>query len=247
MVVGGLDDKLTGAGGIPTGGILGGDSPAPAGTRMFPVGVRAVVLDKDGVLVNTEPEHERRLRTYLGERGIDCSEMPCLYGSNNEAIWSWVEPRDLARRGCLYQGFQKRWREEPMPYDRLLDPDVPSLLLTLRAAGLRLGLASSSPVWVIEDFLHASRLEGLFDAVLSGEQCVATKPAPDVYLRVMRELGVAPGETVAVEDSPTGILAAHRSGAFTCAVPLPEGVALDQSLADVRLSSLGSLADLIGL
>ena len=56
-----------------------------------------------------------------------------------------------------------------------------------------------------------------------------------------------PAEAVVVEDSPTGILAAHRSGACTCAVPLPKGVELDQTLADARLSSLGALAKLLGL
>ena len=215
--------------------------------RVAPAGIRAVIFDKDGVLVDTEPEHERRLRTYLGECGIDCSSMPCLYGSNNEATWSWVEPRGLERRERLYQGFRARWREDPIPYARLLDPEAPGLLRSLRAAGLRVGLASSSPRWVIEDFLWACGLEDAFNAVLSGEECAATKPAPDVYLQVMDALDVAPTEALVVEDSPTGILAAHRAGAFVCAVPLPESVELDQSLADVRLTSLGALAGLLGL
>lgn len=215
--------------------------PAP------PARVRAVVFDKDGVLVNTEPEHERRLRTYLEELGRDVSDMPCLYGSNNEATWGWVEPRDEALRERLYQGFRARWREEPMPYARLLDPEAPALLDALRAAGLALGLASASPSWVIDDFLRATGLEGRFDVVLSGEECAATKPAPDVYLSAMERLGASAGETVVVEDSPVGILAAHRAGAFVCAVPLPAGVALDQSLADAHLPSLGALTGLLGL
>lgn len=237
----------SGGGGADSAEAVASEGRGAAKTRALPEVVRCVVFDKDGVLVNTEPEHERRLRVYLGECGIDCSEMPCLYGSNNEATWSWVEPCDPERRERLYQGFRRRWHDEPIPYAQLLDSEALAVLRTLRAAGLRVGLASSSPAWAIEGFLRATRLLGQFDAVLSGEQCPATKPTPDVYLEVMRELGVKPAEAVVVEDSPTGILAAHRSGAFTCAVPLPKGVELDQTLADARLSSLGALAKLLGL
>lgn len=228
---------------VPVGRERAATAVAPAP----PARVRAVVFDKDGVLVNTEPEHERRLRAYLEELGRDASDMPCLYGSNNEATWGWVEPHDEALRERLYQGFRARWHEEPMPYARLLDPEAPALLDALREAGLALGLASASPSGVIDDFLCATGLEGCFDVVLSGEECAATKPAPDVYLRAMERLGASAGETVVVEDSPVGILAAHRAGTFVCAVPLPAGVELDQSLADAHLPSLSALAGLLGL
>ena len=85
---------------------------------------------------------------------------------------------------------------------------------------------------------EALGIGGLLDVTVSGEECAASKPAPDVYLRTMELLGVEPGQTLVVEDSPIGILAAHRSGARVCAMPLPEGVHLDQSLADVHLSGL---------
>lgn len=191
----------SGGGGADSAEAVASEGRGAAKTRALPEVVRCVVFDKDGVLVNTEPEHERRLRVYLGECGIDCSEMPCLYGSNNEATWSWVEPCDPERRERLYQGFRRRWHDEPIPYAQLLDSEALAVLRTLRAAGLRVGLASSSPAWAIEGFLRATRLLGQFDAVLSGEQCPATKPAPDVYLEVMRELGVKPAEAVVVEDS----------------------------------------------
>ena len=85
------------------------------------------------------------------------------------------------------------------------------------------------------------------DVTVSGEECAASKPAPDVYLRAMGLLGVEPAATVVVEDSPIGLLAAHRAGALVCAMPLPQGVSLDQSLADVRLSCLEDLLSLPGM
>ena len=95
---------------------------------------------------------------------------------------------------------------------------------------------------MIDGFVRALGIEALLDVTVSGEEVRASKPAPDVYLRAMELLGVGPAQTVVVEDSPVGILAAHRAGALVCAMPLPEGVELDQSLADVRL---GCLADVV--
>lgn len=204
----------------------------------------AVIFDKDGVLVNTEPYLDRRRRAFFREMGIDDSSFPSFYGSNNAVVWSCVEPRDTARRERLYQAFRRRFADEPVPYAELATPGVHEVLAELRDAGVRVGLASASPRWVIDGFLPALGIEGLVDVAVSGEECAESKPAPDVYLRAMELLGVTPERTLVVEDSPIGILAAHRAGAFVCAMPLPPGVELDQSLADASLSSLRDVVPL---
>lgn len=198
----------------------------------------AVIFDKDGVLVNSEPELDRRRRAFFAEEGIDDSGFPDFYGSNNKVVWGCVEPHDVERRERLYKKFRTRFAKNPMPYAELATPGVRETLSGLRQAGVRTGLASASPRWVIDGFVEALGIGGLLDVTVSGEECAASKPAPDVYLRTMELLGVEPGQTLVVEDSPIGILAAHRSGARVCAMPLPEGVHLDQSLADVHLSGL---------
>ncbi|HJA28634.1 MAG TPA: HAD family phosphatase [Candidatus Olsenella pullicola] len=198
----------------------------------------AVIFDKDGVLVNSEPELDRRRRAFFAEEGIDDSGFPDFYGSNNKVVWGCVEPHDVERRERLYKKFRTRFANNPMPYAELAAPGVRETLSGLRQAGVRTGLASASPRWVIDGFVEALGIGGLLDVTVSGEECAASKPAPDVYLRTMELLGVEAGQTLVVEDSPIGILAAHRSGARVCAMPLPEGVHLDQSLADVHLSGL---------
>ncbi len=205
---------------------------------------KAVIFDKDGVLVNSEPELDRRRRAFFAEEGIDDSGFPDFYGSNNKVVWSCVEPHDEVRREQLYEKFRRRFANDPMPYAELAAPGVRETLSGLRQAGVRTGLASASPRWVIDGFVDALGIGELLDVTVSGEECASSKPAPDVYLRAMDLLGVRPEQTLVVEDSPVGLLAAHRSGARVCAMPLPAGVTLDQSLADVHLTCLADVLPL---
>ena len=82
------------------------------------------------------------------------------------------------------------------------------------------------------------------DLTISGHDCSAFKPSPEIYQRAMRYLGVTPDESIVVEDSPIGIEAGRRSGALVCALRPPEGVRLDQSAADVVIEEL---IDVVGL
>lgn len=203
----------------------------------------AIVFDKDGVLVDTEPYYDQRRRAFFAEVGIDDSAFPSFYGSNNEVIWKTVVPNDPVRRRALYQQFRLKFANAPVPYARLCVPGMREVLHACRGLGLRMGLASASPCWVVGDFLSQLQLTDFFDVALSGEECPANKPAPDIYLKAMRRLGVSPAKTLVVEDSPLGIRAAHKAGATVCAVTPPSAPHLDQSLADVQLGELRALLD----
>lgn len=208
-------------------------------------GIRAVIFDKDGVLIDTEGEYDRRRRIFFAENGIDDSAFPDFYGSNNAVIWGCVEPNDPARREELYQAFLARFADEPLQYSRFLVPGVADTLRALKSKGLLLGLASSSPHWCIDDFLADCGLTGIFDVVLSGEEVAAPKPAPDVYLAVMRALGVDQSQVLVVEDSSIGLRAAHDSGARVCSILPPSAPDLDQSLADVHVDCFGDVLNLV--
>lgn len=205
----------------------------------------AVIFDKDGVLVDTEPYYDQRRRAFFAEVGIDDSAFPSFYGSNNDVIWKTAVPDDPDRRNALYQRFRQRFADEPVPYARLAVPDAKDVLLSCRRMGLKTALASASPQWVIDDFISQLGLDGAFDLTLSGEDCAANKPAPDIYLAAMARLRVPAEKTLVIEDSPLGIRAAHDAGATVWAVMPPSAPALDQSLADRRLPRLRDLLALL--
>ena len=81
----------------------------------------------------------------------------------------------------------------------------------------------------------------MLDYTISGHECSAFKPDPEIYLRAMEVLGVEPAECLVIEDSPLGIEAGKRSGARVLALRPHEGVNLDQSAADVVIDDLSDI------
>ena len=203
--------------------------------------IKAVLFDKDGVLMDSEAEYERRRQIFFSERGIDSSGFPDFYGSNNDVIWRTVEPNDAERRARLAVEFVERFKDEPMIYADYVYPAVRPTLEALRARGILTALVSSSPRKFIDRFLDETGLTELFDYTVSGEECENHKPAPDVYLRAMEALGVHPDEVLVVEDSPLGIAAGQAAGAFVLAPSVPSAPGVDQSEADARIVDISGV------
>ena len=87
-------------------------------------------------------------------------------------------------------------------------------------------------------------LSELFEVTVSSEEVARGKPAPDVYLETAHRLGLPPGRCAAIEDSASGIRAAHAAGMRVIAYPNrhypPAADVL--ALADVVIESLSGLA-----
>jgi HAD superfamily hydrolase (TIGR01509 family) len=125
-------------------------------------------------------------------------------------------------------------------------PGALSLLADLEGRVL-LGVASNSPHDLLHSALRVTGLRASFDAIVSGDEVRAFKPAPDIYLAICDRLGVPPTHAVALEDSPPGVAAARAAGMFVIGVPSLEGVELEAdlvvpSLADPALRTAVGLA-----
>ncbi len=119
------------------------------------------------------------------------------------------------------------------------------------SAPLALGLASSSPADLIHLVLELAGIADRFAVVMSSEDVPRGKPAPDVYVEVMRAMGVNPAAAAAVEDSGNGIRAAHAAGMRVVAVPnplyapAPDALALaDLVLPDARALTVAAVEGL---
>ena len=205
--------------------------------------IKAVLFDMDGVLVDTEWFYNRRRVAYLETQGFTFDEIPDLSGSNEKAIWEYFVPDDPVRREELRQGYAVYQKEHPVPYDELLNPQVKTVFQRLKACGYRTAIASSSYVELIQELMDVAQIRPYVDFAISGHECTAFKPAPEIYLRAMIALKVDASESLVVEDSPLGIAAGKAAGARVLALRPRAGVSLDQSEADAVIDSLDQVFD----
>lgn len=96
---------------------------------------------------------------------------------------------------------------------------------------------------MIEEVISVAGIRGLVDYVISGFECNAFKPDPEIYAKAMDYLRVEPSECLVVEDSPTGIESGVRSGARVLALRPHDGIVLDQSRADKVIDTLGAIME----
>lgn len=128
-----------------------------------------------------------------------------------------------------------------------LAPGIGAWLDEARELGLRLAVASSSPrAWVTRLLDQVGHLDR-FEIVVCGDEVERVKPDPGVYLLALEQLGLAPHEAVAFEDSPHGVAAAKAAGLRCVAVPNQHTDPAHFGAADVLLGNAAErpIADLV--
>ena len=107
-------------------------------------------------------------------------------------------------------------------------------------------ITSSSPMEAICRHLEAANLLHRFRQLCSGHDIPNGKPAPDIYLLGAEKLGLNPKDCLALEDSPTGIRAAHAAGCLPVMVPdLDQPGPETQALLYAKADSLADILPLI--
>lgn len=176
---------------------------------------RAVILDVDGTLVDSNGAHVQVWVDALAENGIEVpvakirklvgmggdNLLPAAVGIDEES------PRGKAiadRRGEL---FHSRYLHHVEPF-----PAVRPLLERMRDAGLRLAVASSSPAEEMKVLLDRAGVSGLLQDATSGSDAKRSKPDPDIVQAALDKLDLPPEEAIMLGDTPYDIEAAGKAG-----------------------------------
>jgi sugar-phosphatase len=206
----------------------------------------AAIFDMDGLLIDSEPFWRIAEMEVFSEMGITLSDEECGLTAGLRTrlvVEHWLERRpwdvelhpvaDVTVR--INQRVVELVRDGGAPKE-----GVQHALDFMRARGLRLALASSSNMPVIEAALARIGIAEAFEVVHSADFEKHSKPAPDVYLGAARRLGVEPGRCIALEDSYPGTDAAKAAGMVCIRFPERGGPVSD---ADLELDSLLQLDD----
>ena len=182
----------------------------------------AVVFDMDGTLLDTEAVFRQIVFDVCGTLGFEMTDAvhQSMVGSSHEATSQLlVEAYGVA---FPYAMFEEQCRT--MMRTKLTDAvpvkvGVKEMLSELEARGIPAAVATSSHAPHAQRHLGQAGLLDLFAAVVTRNDVVNPKPHPEPYLTAAQLLGVEPARCLAIEDSHSGVRAAHAAGMQTVMVP----------------------------
>ena len=158
--------------------------------------MRAVLFDLDGTLVNSLPEISHGVNEALARQGkpaLSDEKIAAMIGRGVSVLADRVTAAcapDSPDRDRLFQDIVDAWAESN-GRGTVLFPDAASVIAELRARGIRVGLVTNKLRDLTLSFLKDRGMEGWFDVVVAGDDCPQPKPAPDMILRALSELGVS--------------------------------------------------------
>jgi len=219
------------------------------------MGVKALVFDFDGLILDTEEPVYRSWLELYQEHGQDLpfDRWIQIVGSSNAAFDPRGHLEHVLGRALTPEELDRRIeRRSELVLAQAVLPGVVELADAALAQGLRLGVASSSTCSWVDGHLERLGIRDRFACVRAREDVPAVKPAPDLYLAALECLEVQASEAIAIEDSPNGVAAAKAAGMRCVAVPNVITGGLDLGAADLVLKSLDGampevLAERLGL
>lgn len=171
----------------------------------------ALVFDCDGTLADTTAVHEAAWVAAFAEQGLKMTSAwyrDRLSLSAEGLVEAMCANHDGISRERIYRTRARGYLENLGGISELSAAEVARAY----AGSVPLAVASSGDRTVVAPTLEALSIAGLFEAVVTADDVVRSKPAPDLYRRAAAELGVACRTCVALEDTPGGLASAEAAG-----------------------------------
>jgi HAD superfamily hydrolase (TIGR01509 family) len=207
--------------------------------------IKGLIFDFDGLILDTEtPEYDVWQEIYQSYgSSLPILEWQAALGASLDAFdpvkfLSQKIGQDLDR-DAIFSNHRQRSHE--LILRQPARPGIPETLKRARSMGLRLGVASSSPIHWVHSHLEHLGLKDYFEKIVCRDHVQKVKPDPELFLRCAQELGLMKNEAIIFEDSPNGIRAANASGIFCVAVLNPLTCQLDTSHANLVLERIDEI------
>ncbi len=207
--------------------------------------LKAVIFDMDGVIIDSEPFHLIVCREIFKNLNIPFyeEEYNTFIGISNTSMWTTLrnkyglnESVDELSKFQTDGGMKYIKENEISPIPGILD-----ILNELRDNEIKIALASSSSMEVIEIVLDKFKISKYFQEVISGEDLEKGKPAPDIFLKAAKLLQVEPEYCTVIEDSHNGVIAAKAAGMKCIGYQNPSSGNQNLKAADLIIKSLKDL------
>ncbi len=185
--------------------------------------IKAVIFDFDGLLADTEVISYKIYQKILKDHGHDFDQKTYshFYSGRPEEdnvrklIHDYQLPMNFEECFSLVMQTERDFMSEGVD----LKSGVEYLLNCLKENGYQTAIASSSTRGRAMNILHRHDIDGCFDAFVFAEDITKGKPDPEIFLKAAERLDSDPSECLVLEDSESGILAAHRAGMRVICIP----------------------------
>jgi HAD superfamily hydrolase (TIGR01509 family) len=189
--------------------------------------IKLVIFDLDGVLVEAKNIHFDALNEALGPKySIEWNEHLSKYDGlkTNQKLEMLTK-----EKGLPTELYKQVWDEKQrLTLKKLSDlkpsPQLQSCMSSLVNQGYKIACCSNSIRKTVLIVLSKLGIIEYFDLILSNEDVKNSKPHPEIYWKAISMMGCLPEETLIVEDSPFGLLAASRSKSHVMRVESPKDV-----------------------
>lgn len=184
----------------------------------------AVIFDLDGTLVDSMWMWEDIDKEYLDKFGIQMPEdLQRFVGGKSfsetaeyfKARFHIADSLETIKEEWNAMAWDKYMNEVP------LKKGVLEFLGHCKKLGVKMGIASSNSLELVQNIVKVHGLHDYITVIKADRDVANGKPAPDIYLLVAEQLGVAPDQCLVFEDIPDGITAGKSAGMTVCAVADP--------------------------
>lgn len=184
--------------------------------------IKAVILDVDGIIIDTEEANavaSIQVFRELYNIEVKAEDFVPFVGTGSVRYLGGVAEKygiDIDVRKAT----KRREKNFVKNLNKLrLFPGVGNLIQTVKQDGMKIAIATSADRSKFQAaFRGVGLVEEQFDLVVTGDEVKRTKPHPEIYLTTVKKLGLEPSSCLVVEDSITGVEAAKKAGTFSVAV-----------------------------
>lgn len=206
--------------------------------------IKLVLFDLDGVLIDAKKIHFDALNEALGEQyAISEKEHTSLYDGRKtfEKLDLLTERKGLP--SSLHKEIYDKKQSITMTKISELKPidEIVKLFQALEQQNYLIGVCSNSIRRTVLTSLAKTQLMEYCSVIISNEDVKNSKPHPEMYWKAMSMMTVLPEETLIVEDSPPGLLAAERSRANYIRVDNPYDVTREKVFSNLKGSKMANI------